>query len=90
MKLEDAAGEIRRKADERIQELAQERAAEYQELYDRVLQSGQGKSVEEVKVLLAREWRQALMPEISDSELSEKARLLAEGNRIKVDYIVRR
>jgi hypothetical protein len=72
--------------DDEIRKLGENvaRQTAVQDLYDRVLSMGQGKPVEEVKAILAREWRAALGGDITDPELSHTAGLLAHGHRIKV------
>ncbi len=71
---------IRRMANE----VVQAQAGTLQAVYDRVLQAGQGKSVDEVKVLLQREVRLTLGGDITDPELTSCAEVLAQGRRIEV------
>jgi hypothetical protein len=65
---------------DRVQADADKRQA----VYDRVLRDGRGKSVAQVRGLLAREWRATFGTDISEAELSENAKVLAAGNRIQV------
>ncbi len=65
-------------------EAVRQRADELQELYDRVLTTEAGKPVEDVKTVLAREWRTTFDTELTDPELSDTAEVLASGTRIKV------
>jgi hypothetical protein len=50
----------------------------------------QGKSGDEVKALLAQEWRSAFGTEIAEPNLSQAASVLASGRRIKVELKVKR
>ena len=84
MNLNDFAKNARQLSEELPRELAQEQADRLQSVYDRVLRLGQGKSLIEVKDLLAREWRSTFGTNITDPELSERAAKLAEGQQIKV------
>ena len=64
--------------------IKREKARMVQSVYGRVLRLGKGKSLMEVKDLLAREWRSTFGTNITDPELSEAAEKLAKGQRIKV------
>jgi microcystin degradation protein MlrC len=63
---------------------ARAQTAKVQTVLDRVLQTGQGKTVDEVKALLQKEVRTTLGGEITDPELSSFAELLAAGQRVDV------
>jgi hypothetical protein len=65
-------------------EIVEEQAGKLQDLLDRVFRLAPGKSVDWVKTVLAQEWRSEFDAEITDPELSEYAKTLAEGHRIKV------
>lgn len=65
-------------------EAVRQRADELQELYDRVLRTEADKPVEDVKTVLAREWRATFDTELTGPELSDTAEVLASGTRIKV------
>jgi hypothetical protein len=65
-------------------EIVGEQAGKLQDLLDRVFRLAPGKSVDWVKTVLAQEWRSEFDAEITDPELSEYAKTLAEGHRIKV------
>ncbi len=65
-------------------EAVQQSADELQELYDRVLRTEAVKPVEDVKIVLAREWRTTFDTELTDPELSDTAAVLASGTRIEV------
>jgi hypothetical protein len=67
-----------------INNAVQVRADELQAVYDRVLQAGRGKSLEEVKQVLQAEVRSTFGTEITDPELSDCAEVLAAGRRIVV------
>jgi hypothetical protein len=54
-----------------------------QAVYDQVFRDSRGKSVSEVRKLLAREWRVHFAVDIPESELSENAKIIAAGNRIE-------
>jgi hypothetical protein len=73
---DDARNELGREA-------ARQGADRMQGVFDRVLELGEGKPVQEVKVILAREWRSAFGGDITDPELSRDAALLAAGHRIE-------
>jgi hypothetical protein len=62
----------------------QAQADQLQAVYDRVLQAGQGKSLEEVKELLGHNIRATFGTEITDPELSACSEVLASGRRIEV------
>jgi hypothetical protein len=82
--IQDLPGALRRFTDEQSRRLPQIAADRLQDLYDRVLRDGEGKSVDEVKVLLASEWRSMYGKDLSESDLSERAAVLAAGRRIVV------
>lgn len=84
MKVEDLPEALRQLARDRPRQLAQAQADKIQKVYDQVLQDGGGKSVEEVRSLLAREWRSALGGDLTEPRLSQAAAELAAGNRIKM------
>jgi hypothetical protein len=63
---------------------ARSHAAKVQVVMDRVLQAGQGKTVDEVKAFLQGEVRSALGGDITDPELSSYAERLAAGQRVEV------
>jgi hypothetical protein len=67
-----------------INNAAQVRADELQTVYDNVLRTAGGKSLEEAKELLRDEVRAAFGTEITDPELSSCAEVLAAGRRIEV------
>ena len=68
-----------------INEAAQAKAGQVEAVYDKVRLASQGKSVDEVKVILQREWRLALLcGDITDPELTSCAEVLARGQRIGV------
>lgn len=58
-------------------------ADKHQAVYDRVLRDGRGKSVAQVRGLLAQEWHATFGIDIPESELLEKAKILAAGDRIE-------
>lgn len=62
----------------------QVQANELQAVYDRVLQAGRGKSLDEVKALLCDDIRATFGTEITDPDLSACAEVLACGRRIEV------
>jgi hypothetical protein len=64
--------------------IAQQSSSNLQGVYDRVLAAGQGKNVDEVRDLLAVEWRSTFGQELSEPNLTEAATVLAEGRRIEV------
>jgi hypothetical protein len=64
--------------------MAQQSSSKLQSVYDRVLAAGQGKNVDEVRDLLAVEWRSTFGQELSEPNLTEAATVLAEGRRIEV------
>lgn len=68
---------------------ARTQADRLQRVYDNVLEAGQGKTEAEVKELLAQQWRSTFGAEITDSELSQAAAVLAVGRRIKVQLEVK-
>lgn len=55
-----------------------------QEIYDRVLRTGQGKSVDEVKAILRNEIRATFGTDMTDPQLSACAEVLAAGQRLGV------
>jgi len=71
-----------------LQQLAQEAgrqvAAKTQDVYDRVLSIGAGKSPQEVKDLLAREWKSEFGTVPTDPDLTNVATELAAGRRVEV------
>lgn len=67
-----------------INHAAQTHASRVEAAYDKVRLAGQGKSVDEVKVLLQREVRLTLGGDITDPELTSRAEMLARGQRIEV------
>lgn len=72
----------------RQKRLEAEGLAKIQDVCNRVLREGRGKSFEEVKVLLADEWRRAEHSELVEPQLSKFAAMLtlaiAEGRPIEV------
>ncbi len=62
----------------------QVRVDELQAICDRVLQGGQGKSLDEVKALLRDDVRASLGTEITDPHLSLYAEVLASGRRVEI------
>lgn len=85
MKPEDLAAELRRLAQEKPRELAQAQADKIQKVYDRALAEVGGRDIEEVKKLLATEWRSTLGSDLEEPNLSKTASVLAEGRGIKVN-----
>ena len=67
-----------------VDEVMQDRADQLQAVYDRVLKEGQGKSLEDVKVLLRNEFRATFGTEIVDPDLTACAEVLGSGRRIEV------
>jgi hypothetical protein len=67
-----------------INHAARAKADQVEAVYDKVRLAGQGKSVDEVKMLLQREWRLTLVGDITDPELTSCAEVLARGQRIGV------
>jgi hypothetical protein len=65
-------------------EIVQEQADELQGIFDRVLGLAPGRTVDEIKTLLAQELNVGGDAEIDDEELTEYAQTLAEGTRIEV------
>ena len=63
---------------------AQAQADKSQAVYDRVLQAGEGKSLDQVKALLRDDFRATFGTEITDPGLSACAEMLASGRRIEV------
>lgn len=55
-----------------------------QKFFDRFSQQYSGQSIENVKVALAREWRQRIGGSITDPELTEYATAISNGDTIKV------
>jgi hypothetical protein len=79
MELRDLAGKARQEG-ARILSNAQMR----QGIYDKVLCDGHGRSVAEVRDLLAREWREAFGEDMAEPDLSQFAGALARGERVEV------
>jgi len=67
-----------------IDGVMQDRADQLQAVYDLVLQSGQGESLEDVKGLLRNEFHATFGTEITDPDLTACADVLASGRRIEV------
>jgi hypothetical protein len=65
-------------------QVARDHAARVQAVLDKVLDTGAGNSVDEVKALLLREVRSTLGGDITDPELTTYAEALAAGQRIDV------
>jgi hypothetical protein len=84
MKMAELPDHLRRFGQQRLNELVQQQVDKVQSVYDRVLDAGRGQSLEEVKALLAQEWRSEFGAELTESKLSEQAAPLAEGRRIVV------
>lgn len=85
MKLQDLPDFLRRYSQEQRRQLPRVQADKIQAVYDRVLIEGRGKSVEQVKILLATEWRSALGTDLEDLTLSQAATEVAAGKRIKIE-----
>ncbi len=85
MRPEDVPEALWQFAQENLRDFMQARQDELQGVYDRVLHDGQGRSVEEVKDLLADEWWSTFGTNLSDPDLSECAEVLAQGRRIRVE-----
>jgi hypothetical protein len=64
--------------------MAQQSSSKLQSVYDRVLATGQGRDVDEVRDLLAVEWRSTFGQELAEPNLTEAATMLADGRRIEV------
>ena len=71
--------------EEQLRHLPRIQADKIQTVYDRVLHSGRGRDVEDVKILLAREWRSVLGSDLGEPTLSQAAVELASGKRIKIN-----
>jgi hypothetical protein len=84
VKLEDLPEALKQLVRERPRQLAQAQTNKIQDVYDRVLRDGSGRSIEDVKILLAHEWRSSFGSDLAEPELSQVAAELAAGNRIKV------
>jgi hypothetical protein len=84
MKPQELPDYLRRATQERLAELVDRQANRVQGVYDVVLHAGRGRSLDDVKELLAREWRTAFGTELTEPKLSELAAPLAEGRRIVV------
>jgi hypothetical protein len=71
-----------------LQQLAEQAgrqvAAKAQDVYDRVLNMGTGKSTKEVKDLLAREWESEFGTVPTDPDLTNVVSELAAGRRVQV------
>jgi hypothetical protein len=67
-----------------LEEAARQWAGRVEAVYDRVIRAGRGESLDEVKLLLAREWRAEFGTDVPESGLSRCAELLAEGRHIQV------
>ena len=66
------------------QDAGRQVAAKAQDVYDRVLGMGAGKSPQEVKDLLAREWESEFGTVPTDPDLTNVASELAAGHRVEV------
>jgi len=75
---------FREHAERQVASHVRDQADKLQGVYDRVLAASRGKPVDDVKVLLAQEWRSTFDQEITDPQLSRVANVLAEGRRIEV------
>lgn len=71
------------------QEAGRQVAARAQDVYDRVLSMGEGKSLQEVKSLLAREWKSVFGTVPTDPDLTNVAAELAAGRRVEVRALPR-
>lgn len=80
----DAIRALKEHAERQMSTNVQQQHVKLQGVYDRVLAAGQGKTVDEVKALLAQEWRSAFGQEMTGPNLSKAANVLAEGRRIEV------
>ena len=67
-----------------VNDAAQYRMAQLQVVYDRVLEAGRGKSLEEVKELLRSDIRTTFGTEMVDPELTACSQELVSGRRIEV------
>ncbi len=84
MNFQEFAEHLRTRAHEMPREMAQQRANQIQDIYDRVLVQGNGRSIDEVRSILAREWLLAFGENMPEPNLSENAAGIAAGNRIEV------
>jgi hypothetical protein len=66
------------------QEVMKEVRKETQAFFDSMSRRYRGRSVEEIKPVLQREWRQKLDGTITEPELTEYATAISEGTRIDV------
>jgi len=55
-----------------------------------VLCDGRGRSVAEVRDLLAREWRETFGEDVTEPEFSQCAETLARGDRVNVKVEVKK
>jgi hypothetical protein len=63
-------------------------ADKIQAVYDKVLHDGRGKGLDDVRRLLAEEWRSALGSDLTEPRLQQRAAELAAETRVEVNLDV--
>jgi len=86
----DAIRALKEHAERQMMSHVHGQADKLQGVYDRVLDSSQGKTENEVKALLIQEWRSTFGNELGEPQLSAAASVLAEGRRIKVQTEIKK
>jgi hypothetical protein len=84
VRLEDLPDFLRGFGEEHLRQNIDASQHEVQGVYDRVFEAGQGKSIDEVKELLAAEWRSTFGTELPEADAFKVAEVLARGQRIRL------
>lgn len=82
MRLGDLGDHVKQELEKKVRAHADRLQADSQAVYDQVLRDAQGRSVTEIRDLLAREWRAKFGTDMPEPDLSRNAEILARGERL--------
>jgi hypothetical protein len=90
MRISEAGNHVKQELDRKIGAHADRFRVDSQAVYDQILRDAQGRSVTEVRDLLAREWRAKFATDMPEPDLSKNAEVLARAERLVSEVYVKR